>query len=123
MKTLQAISLTAILLAGPATGFAAVGSEQAQEANARNAAGATGETSHTTTPTSPTMSSPNVPSHDGNQQLGYSASPADRNTSKSAPAANGQTSGVTVGPGSISHGADQPLGYAKGAGESSSVGK
>jgi hypothetical protein len=121
MKTLQAISLTAILLAGPATGFAAVGSEQAREANARNTAGATGETSHTTTPTSPTMSAPNVPSHDGNQQLGYSANSADMNGSKSAPAANGQTSGVTVGPGSTS--GDHPLGYAKGAGESSSVGK
>jgi hypothetical protein len=114
MKTLQAISLTAVLLAGPATGFAAVGSEQAREANARNAAGGSGQTTHTTTPTSPTMSSPNVPSHDGNQQLGYSASP---------PAKGAQPSGVTVGPGSTDHGGDHPLGYAKGAGENSAVGK
>jgi hypothetical protein len=118
MKTLQAISLTtAILFAGPATGFAAVGSEQAREANARNAAGATGETSRTTTPNWSRMSVPNVPSHDGNNQLGYSASPADTNTSRSGSAGNGQ--GVTAGPAPTSQGGDRPLGYAKGARESS----
>jgi hypothetical protein len=52
----------------------------------------TAESTHTTIPTSPTMSSPSVPSHDGNQQLGYSAkppigtknSPADRDSENRA---------------------------------------
>jgi hypothetical protein len=123
MNTLKAIGLAAILLAGPATGFAAVGSEQAREANARNAVGATGETSHTTTPNSPTMSMPNVPTHDGNSQFGYSARSGGMNTAKSGSGASGQSSGVTVGPGAAGHRGDHPLGYAKGAGESSSVGK
>jgi len=64
---------------------------------------------HTTTPTSPTMSSPNVPSHDGNAQLGYgngtraASRPPDNpgsdqagNTSKDA--GNG-TSDPSAGPG------------------------
>jgi hypothetical protein len=122
MNTLKAIGLAAILLAGPATGFAAVGSEQAREANARNAVGATGETSHTTTPVSPTMSMPNVPTHDGNNQFGYSAGPDNMNPAKSGSGARGQASDATAGPGAASRG-DHPLGYAKGAGESSSVGK
>jgi hypothetical protein len=107
MKRVQALSLTIVLVAGPASGFAAVGSDQAREANAANE---TRETEQTTTRNSPTMSAPNVPSHDGNSQLGSTAS-------------HTQTPGVTVGPGSANHGDSQPLGYAKGAGENSSVGK
>jgi hypothetical protein len=108
MKGFQALSLTIILLAGPASGFAAVGSEQAREANAANE---TRATEQTTTRNSPTMSAPNVPSHDGNSQLGSTGT------------SHAQTPGVTVGPGSANHGDSQPLGYAKGAGENSSVGK
>ena len=107
MKSIQALSLTIVLVAGPASGFAAVGSDQAREANAANE---TRATEQTTTRNSPTMSAPNVPSHDGNSQLGSTAS-------------HTQTPGVTVGPGSANHGDSQPLGYAKGAGENSSVGK
>jgi len=107
MKSIQALSLTIVLVAGPASGFAAVGSDQAREANAANE---TRETEQTTTRNSPTMSAPNVPSHDGNSQLGSTAS-------------HTQTPGVTVGPGSANHGDSQPLGYAKGAGENSPVGK
>ena len=101
MKSVQALSLTIVLVAGPASGFAAVGSDQAREANAANESR---ETEQTTTRNSPTMSAPNVPSHDGNSQLGSTAS-------------HTQTPGVTVGPGSANHGDSQPLGYAKGAGE------
>jgi hypothetical protein len=110
MKTIQAASLTVVLLAGPTSGFAAVGSEQAREANAANGTQATD--AQTTTPNSPRMSAPNVPSHDGNSQLG------------SMGTSQAQTSpGVTVGPGSTNHDDSRPLGYGKGAGESSSVGK
>ena len=108
MKGIRTFSLTIVLLAGPASGFAAVGSDQAREANAANE---TRETEQTTTRNSPTMSAPNVPSHDGNSQLGSTASHTQR------------TPGVTVGPGSANHGDSQPLGYAKGAEENSSVGK
>ena len=109
MKAIHAVGLTVVLLAGPASGFAAVGSEQAREANAVNETPATD--AQTTTPTSPTMSAPNVPSHDGNSQLG------------STGASQAQTPGVTVGPGSTNHDANRALGYGKGAGENSSVGK
>ena len=110
MKGIQTFSLTLVLFAGPASGFAAVGSEQAREANAGNETRATD--AQTTTPNSSTMSAPKVPSHDGNSQLG------------STGASHAQTGpGVTVGPGSANHGDNEPLGYAKGAGENSSVGK
>ena len=108
MKAIVAFGLTVVLLAGPASGFAAVGSEQAREANAGNETGATD--AQTTTAKSPTMSAPNVPSHDGNSQLGSTAS-------------HTQTPGVTVGPGSTNHDDNRALGYGKGAGENSSVGK
>ena len=101
MKSIQALSLTIVLVAGPASGFAAVGSDQAREANAANE---TRETEQTTTRNSPTMSAPNVPSHDGNSQLGSTGT----SHQQSAPA---------------NHGDSQPLGYAKGAGENSPVGK
>ena len=109
MKGIRTFGLTIVLLAGPASGFAAVGSEQAREANAANE---TRATEQTTTRNSPTMSAPNVPSHDGNSQLGSTGT----SHAQSAP-------GVTVGPGSANHGDSQPLGYAKGAGENSPVGK
>src|SRR3954454_11125420 len=67
MKSIQALSLTIVLVAGPVSGFAAVGSEQAREANAVNE---TRATEQTTARNSSTMSAPNVPSHDGNSQLG-----------------------------------------------------
>jgi len=109
MKSVQALSLTIVLVAGPASGFAAVGSEQAREANAANE---TRATEQTTTRNSPTMSAPNVPSHDGNSQLGSTGT------------SQAQTSpGVTVGPGSTNHDDNRALGYGKGAGENSSVGK
>jgi hypothetical protein len=110
MKAIVAFGLTVVLLAGPASGFAAVGSEQAREANAGNETRATD--AQTTTPTSPTMSAPNVPSHDGNSQLGSTG----RSQAQTSP-------GVTVGPGSTNHDDNRALGYGKGAGENSSVGK
>ena len=110
MKGIRTFSLTIVLLAGPASGFAAVGSEQAREANAAN--GTTATDAQTTTAKSPTMSAPNVPSHDGNSQLGSTGT------------SQAQTSpGVTVGPGSTNHDDNRALGYGKGAGENSSVGK
>jgi len=110
MKSVQALSLTIVLVAGPASGFAAVGSEQARGANA--AIGTQATDAQTTTAKSPTMSAPNVPSHDGNSQLGSTGT------------SQAQTSpGATVGPGSTNHDDNRALGYGKGAGENSSVGK
>ena len=99
MKTLIAMSLAAMLIA-PAAGqeLAAIGSDQAREANAQNSAG-----SNTQSPSAA----------DQSQQTGQANSSASRQTG----------SGTSVGPGAGGDTANTPLGYAKGAGESSQVGK
>ncbi len=100
MRTLGTVSLAAVLLAATAgTGFAAIGSDEAREANARNAAGAT-------TQTAPGANQPG-------------------RTGQANPSVSGQAPGAgnSVGPGAGGDTANTPLGYAKGAGESSKVGK
>ncbi len=97
MRILGAISLAAVLLSVTAsTGFAMVSSEQAREANARNATGTPSETA-----------------------------PATANQANPTPYASGHSpgSGASVGPGAGGDTANTPLGYAKGPGENSSVGK
>ncbi len=99
MRVFATVSLAAVLAVGTAgAGFAAVGSDQAREANARNGSAPARET---------------APSADQGNQPGHASSAHDQAAG----------SGRSVGPGAGGDTANTPLGYAKGRGESSSVGK
>ena len=85
MKPFCTLGLAAFLMGGLAT--AALAATGANE----NSAG------QTTTSTSPTMSSPNVPSHDGNSQLGYTTSKAAPGAANNPGAAASPHTGYSAG--------------------------